>query len=148
MSQHWVGVTVLLAWQLKALLCLCVCVLCVCCVCLCLHARTRTCVVVYNILCVCNAFNYTHGFFIWLQMSKLVIQCLQYHRKPGCKYGLITNSEDFKHLARKVRQCICVVSLCSMYICTYLCSVYVCTYLCSVTLSLNTNTYILSDCRC
>ncbi|XP_019853842.1 PREDICTED: histone-lysine N-methyltransferase SETD2-like isoform X2 [Amphimedon queenslandica] len=35
-------------------------------------------------------------------LSKLVVRCLDHHRKPTCKYGRITCSEDFKHLARKL----------------------------------------------
>ena len=36
------------------------------------------------------------------QVSKVVTQCLDQHRKADCKYGRITCSEDFKYLARKV----------------------------------------------
>jgi histone-lysine N-methyltransferase SETD2 len=35
-------------------------------------------------------------------LSKLVVRCLDHHRKPDCKYGRITCSEDFKYLARKL----------------------------------------------
>ena len=43
-------------------------------------------------------------FFIGVasQLSKIVIHCLDQHRKPDCKYGRITCSEDFKYLARRV----------------------------------------------
>ena len=37
-----------------------------------------------------------------LQLSKVVTHCLDQHRKPDCKYGRITCSDDFKYLARKV----------------------------------------------
>jgi hypothetical protein len=36
------------------------------------------------------------------KLSKVVTQCLDQHRKPDCKYGRITCSEDFKYLARKL----------------------------------------------
>ena len=32
----------------------------------------------------------------------MVLQCLNKHRKPDCKFGRILNTQDFKHLARKV----------------------------------------------
>lgn len=35
-------------------------------------------------------------------MSQFIVQCLNPYRKPDCKLGRITNTEDFKHLARKV----------------------------------------------
>lgn len=38
-----------------------------------------------------------------LQMSQFIVQCLNPYRKPDCKVGRITTTEDFKHLARKVR---------------------------------------------
>lgn len=37
------------------------------------------------------------------QMSQFIVQCLNPYRKPDCKLGRISNTEDFKHLARKVR---------------------------------------------
>lgn len=37
-----------------------------------------------------------------LQMSQFIVQCLNPYRKPDCKVGRITTTEDFKHLARKV----------------------------------------------
>lgn len=37
------------------------------------------------------------------QMSQFIVQCLNPFRKPDCKLGRISNTEDFKHLARKVR---------------------------------------------
>ena len=46
------------------------------------------------------------------QVSKVVTQCLDHHRKADCKYGRITCSEDFKYLARKVYNnttCYCLV---------------------------------------
>lgn len=36
------------------------------------------------------------------QMSQFIVQCLNPYRKPDCKVGRITTTEDFKHLARKV----------------------------------------------
>ncbi|XP_038048720.1 uncharacterized protein LOC119722605 isoform X2 [Patiria miniata] len=36
------------------------------------------------------------------KMSHYVISCLNTYRKPDCKVGRITNTEDFKHLARKL----------------------------------------------
>ena len=36
------------------------------------------------------------------KLSKIVIHCLDQHRKPDCKYGRITCSEDFKYLARRL----------------------------------------------
>lgn len=36
------------------------------------------------------------------QMSQFIVQCLNPYRKPDCKSGRISNTEDFKHLARKV----------------------------------------------
>ena len=36
------------------------------------------------------------------KMSQHVVQCLGPYRKPDCKAGKITSTEDFKHLARKV----------------------------------------------
>ena len=38
-----------------------------------------------------------------IQMSMFIVQCLNPFRKPDCKLGRIVNTEDFKHLARKVR---------------------------------------------
>lgn len=40
--------------------------------------------------------------FSCLQMSQFIVQCLNPYRKPDCKVGRITTTEDFKHLARKV----------------------------------------------
>ena len=37
------------------------------------------------------------------QMSQFIVQCLNPYRKPDCKVGRITTTDDFKHLARKVR---------------------------------------------
>lgn len=37
-----------------------------------------------------------------VQMSQFIVQCLNPYRKPDCKVGRITTTEDFKHLARKV----------------------------------------------
>lgn len=45
------------------------------------------------------------GSWIWCcppQMSQFIVQCLNPYRKPDCKVGRITTTEDFKHLARKV----------------------------------------------
>ncbi|XP_022104946.1 uncharacterized protein LOC110986919 isoform X2 [Acanthaster planci] len=36
------------------------------------------------------------------KMSHYVISCLNTYRKPDCKVGRITSTEDFKHLARKL----------------------------------------------
>lgn len=35
-------------------------------------------------------------------MSQFIVQCLNPYRKPDCKLGRIINTEDFKHLARKL----------------------------------------------
>lgn len=35
-------------------------------------------------------------------MSQFIVQCLNPYRKPDCKLGRIVNTEDFKHLARKL----------------------------------------------
>lgn len=35
-------------------------------------------------------------------MASVIVQNLNAYRKPDCKMGRITNTEDFKHLARKV----------------------------------------------
>ncbi|NXP47018.1 SETD2 methyltransferase, partial [Heliornis fulica] len=35
-------------------------------------------------------------------MSQFIVQCLNPYRKPDCKVGRITTTEDFKHLARKL----------------------------------------------
>lgn len=40
---------------------------------------------------------------VYIQMSQFIVQCLNPYRKPDCKLGRISNTEDFKHLARKVR---------------------------------------------
>ncbi|KAJ9595221.1 hypothetical protein L9F63_013482, partial [Diploptera punctata] len=37
-----------------------------------------------------------------LHMSVVIVQYLNPYRKPDCKTGRITNTEDFKHLARKL----------------------------------------------
>ncbi|TRZ08022.1 hypothetical protein HGM15179_019082 [Zosterops borbonicus] len=37
------------------------------------------------------------------EMSQFIVQCLNPYRKPDCKVGRITTTEDFKHLARKTR---------------------------------------------
>ena len=42
------------------------------------------------------------GFTSYLQMSSWVVKCLDPFRKAECKLGRINNTEDFKHLARKV----------------------------------------------
>lgn len=45
-----------------------------------------------------------------LNMAGVIVHYLNSYRKPDCKMGRITNTEDFKHLARKV--CInCVIYL-------------------------------------
>uniref|UniRef100_A0A3Q3M574 [histone H3]-lysine(36) N-trimethyltransferase n=1 Tax=Mastacembelus armatus TaxID=205130 RepID=A0A3Q3M574_9TELE len=36
------------------------------------------------------------------EMSQFIVQCLNPYRKPDCKFGRISNTEDFKHLARKL----------------------------------------------
>lgn len=36
-------------------------------------------------------------------MATVVVSVLNAYRKPDCKEGRITNTDDFKHLARKVR---------------------------------------------
>ncbi|XP_017282030.1 histone-lysine N-methyltransferase SETD2 isoform X2 [Kryptolebias marmoratus] len=36
------------------------------------------------------------------EMSQFIVQCLNPYRKPDCKSGRISNTEDFKHLARKL----------------------------------------------
>lgn len=49
----------------------------------------------------CSLFSFV---CMWLtQMSQFIVQCLNPYRKPDCKLGRISNTEDFKHLARKVR---------------------------------------------
>lgn len=35
-------------------------------------------------------------------MASVMVANLNAYRKPDCKLGRITNTEDFKHLARKV----------------------------------------------
>lgn len=35
-------------------------------------------------------------------MAKVMVSILNHYRKPECKEGRITNTDDFKHLARKV----------------------------------------------
>lgn len=35
-------------------------------------------------------------------MAGVMVSILNHYRKPECKEGRITNTEDFKHLARKV----------------------------------------------
>ncbi|XP_022064034.2 histone-lysine N-methyltransferase SETD2 isoform X2 [Acanthochromis polyacanthus] len=35
-------------------------------------------------------------------ISQFIVQCLNPYRKPDCKSGRISNTEDFKHLARKL----------------------------------------------
>ena len=37
-----------------------------------------------------------------MQLSDVVKEVLERYRKPDCKVGRITSSEDYKHLARKV----------------------------------------------
>lgn len=37
-------------------------------------------------------------------MATVVVSVLNAYRKPDCKEGRITNTEDFKHLARKVNR--------------------------------------------
>ncbi|NXL36797.1 SETD2 methyltransferase, partial [Glaucidium brasilianum] len=39
---------------------------------------------------------------VFPQMSQFIVQCLNPYRKPDCKAGRITTTEDFKHLARKL----------------------------------------------
>lgn len=46
-------------------------------------------------------------------MSQFIVQCLNPYRKPDCKVGRITTTEDFKHLARKVLPCFWSVFCCS-----------------------------------
>ncbi|XP_052002922.1 histone-lysine N-methyltransferase SETD2-like [Xyrauchen texanus] len=36
------------------------------------------------------------------EMSQFIVQCLNPFRKPDCKLGRISNTDDFKHLARKL----------------------------------------------
>uniref|UniRef100_A0AAV2MCY9 [histone H3]-lysine(36) N-trimethyltransferase n=1 Tax=Knipowitschia caucasica TaxID=637954 RepID=A0AAV2MCY9_KNICA len=36
------------------------------------------------------------------EMSQFIVHCLNPYRKPDCKLGRIVNTEDFKHLARKL----------------------------------------------
>ncbi|KAJ0000351.1 hypothetical protein NQD34_012193 [Periophthalmus magnuspinnatus] len=36
------------------------------------------------------------------EMSQFIVHCLNPYRKPDCKLGRIINTEDFKHLARKL----------------------------------------------
>lgn len=38
-----------------------------------------------------------------LNMAGVIVQHLNPYRKPDCRMGRITNTEDFKHLARKVQ---------------------------------------------
>lgn len=38
------------------------------------------------------------------EIANTIVQHLNPYRKPGCKSGHISNTEDFKHLARKVKQ--------------------------------------------
>lgn len=37
-----------------------------------------------------------------LQISRHIVTCLNPFRRPDCKAGRISNTDDFKHLARKV----------------------------------------------
>ena len=37
-------------------------------------------------------------------MSKYMVKYLSPYRKPDCKLGRITTTDDFKHLARKVSE--------------------------------------------
>lgn len=36
------------------------------------------------------------------KMSQFIVQCLNPYRKPDCKLGRISSTEEFKHLARKL----------------------------------------------
>lgn len=38
-----------------------------------------------------------------INMANVMVHFLNPYRKNDCKQGRITNTEDFKHLARKVR---------------------------------------------
>ena len=38
-----------------------------------------------------------------VRMSQHIVNCLNPFRKPDCKLGRIKSTEEFKHLARKVR---------------------------------------------
>ncbi|XP_046385878.1 uncharacterized protein LOC124155803 isoform X2 [Ischnura elegans] len=37
-----------------------------------------------------------------VNMAGVIVSCLNQHRRPDCKNGRIVNTEDFKHLARKL----------------------------------------------
>lgn len=39
-----------------------------------------------------------------VNMAGVIVSCLNQHRRPDCKNGRIVNTEDFKHLARKVSE--------------------------------------------
>lgn len=39
-----------------------------------------------------------------INMANVMVHFLNPYRKNDCKQGRITNTEDFKHLARKVRR--------------------------------------------
>ena len=43
-----------------------------------------------------------------IQISQFIVQCLNPYRKPDCKLGRISNTDDFKHLARKVTRMIVI----------------------------------------
>ncbi|XP_063224912.1 histone-lysine N-methyltransferase SETD2 isoform X2 [Bacillus rossius redtenbacheri] len=46
-----------------------------------------------------------------LQMASVIVQYLNPYRKPDCARGRITNTEDFKHLARKLTHFVMVKEL-------------------------------------
>ena len=41
-------------------------------------------------------------FVCMFQISRHIVTCLNPFRRPDCKAGRISNTDDFKHLARKV----------------------------------------------
>ncbi|KAG8223182.1 hypothetical protein J437_LFUL000348 [Ladona fulva] len=45
-----------------------------------------------------------------VNMAGVIVSCLNQHRRPDCKNGRIVNTEDFKHLARKVRKMFLIIS--------------------------------------
>lgn len=47
-----------------------------------------------------------------LSMAGVIVHHLNAYRKPDCKFGKITNTEDFKHIARKVHTIILFLKGC------------------------------------
>ena len=46
------------------------------------------------------------------QVSVAIVEILGRYRKDNCKVGRITNTDDFKHLARKVLFCFWLIIAC------------------------------------